>query len=227
VPPATRIHAAVHSAVKRAFQFLIQIKAVRSAHLKLANVVDNLTFLIGSAALLAAPGPTNILLAASGAIQGIRKSAVLLVAEVLGYVIAIAILITAVGPVIVKHSFIGLALRIAVAAYLLRIAWALWTTAQVAVLDHCPIGFRQVFVTTVLNPKAIIFAFAIVPFGPTGDLRLAAPWLAVLSALIVVLGACWIAAGSMIHNRGQHVPIFSRACALVMIGFAGLMVVTS
>jgi threonine/homoserine/homoserine lactone efflux protein len=126
--------------------------------------------------------------------------------------------------VIVTHSFIGLVLRIAVAAYLLRIAWALWTTAQDVIASLCPIGFRQVFVTTLLNPKAIIFAFAIVPFGSTGDIRLTAPWLAILSVLIVVLGACWIAAGSTVHNRGAFVPIVSRACSLVMVGFAGFMV---
>ena len=88
-------------------------------------MVGILTFLIGSGALLAAPGPTNMLLATSGAIQGVRKSATLLAAVLLGYLIAIAILITAVGPVVVTYSFVGLVLRIAVAAYLLCIAWTL------------------------------------------------------------------------------------------------------
>ena len=151
----------------------------------------------------------------------------LLAAVLLGYLIAIAILIAAVGPVVVTYSFVGLVLRIAVAAYLLRIAWALWTTARVAILGRCPIGFRQVFVTTLLNPKAIIFAFAIVPFGSTGDLRLTAPWLTILSVLIVALGACWIAAGSIIHNRGTCVAIFSRACSLMIVGFAGLILAAS
>ena len=186
-------------------------------------MVAILTFVIGSGALLAAPGPTNMLLATSGAIQGVRKSATLLAAVLLGYLIAIVILITAVGPVVVTHSSVGLVLRIAVAAYLLRIAWTLWTTVQDPICGLCPIGFRQVFVTTLLNPKAIIFAFAIVPFGSTGDIRLTAPWLAILSMLIVVLGACWLAAGSIIHTRGKSVPIISRACSLVMVGFAGFI----
>jgi threonine/homoserine/homoserine lactone efflux protein len=77
-------------------------------------MVDSLKFVVGSVALLAAPGPTNLLLATSGAIQGVRKSAALLPAVFLGYLIAIAI---------------ALVLRIAVSAYLLRIAMALWTTA--------------------------------------------------------------------------------------------------
>jgi hypothetical protein len=42
-------------AVKRDFQFLIQIKAIWSTRRTLAIMVDSLTFLVGSVALLAAP----------------------------------------------------------------------------------------------------------------------------------------------------------------------------
>ena len=63
-------------------------------------MTDEFSFIIAAVALLATPGPTNTLLATSGAASGFRKSLVLLLVEFLGYLIAIAVLITAMGPIV-------------------------------------------------------------------------------------------------------------------------------
>ena len=47
------------------------------------------TFLLTSAAILLTPGPTNTILAASGAAMGLRQAKLLPLAEALGYALAI------------------------------------------------------------------------------------------------------------------------------------------
>ena len=145
-------------------------------------MTDELSFIIAAVALLATPGPTNTLLATSGAALGFRKSLVLLLGEFLGYMIAIAFLIAAMGPIVARAPNFGLALRIASGLYLLHVAWKLWGHTEEMLLRKGGVSLRQVFVATLLNPKALIFAFAIIPFGSTGDIWKSAPWLATLSA---------------------------------------------
>ena len=88
-------------------------------------MTDKFSFIIVAFALLATPGPTNTLLATSGAASGFRKSVVLLFGEFLGYMIAIAFLIAAMGPIVARMPNFGLALRIASGLYLLHVAWKL------------------------------------------------------------------------------------------------------
>jgi len=164
-------------------------------------MTDEFSFIIVALALLATPGPTNTLLATSGAASGFRKSLVLLFGEFLGYMIAIAVLIAAMGPIIARAPNFGLALRIVSGLYLLHVAWKLWGHTEEMLLRKGGVSLRQVFVTTLLNPIALILAFAIIPFGSTGDIWKSAPWLAALSLLIAIVGSCWIAAGSACRFR--------------------------
>ena len=46
-------------------------------------------------------------------------------------------------------------------------AWKLWGHTEEMLLRKGGVRLRRVFVTTLLNPKALIFAFAIIPFGLT------------------------------------------------------------
>lgn len=59
-----------------------------------------LTFFTATCFLLAMPGPTNTLLATSGAGIGIARSLHLLAAELCGYLAAITLLRLALGPVV-------------------------------------------------------------------------------------------------------------------------------
>lgn len=200
-------------------------------------------FLLGALVLLTTPGPTNTLLAASGAACGIRRSLVLLGGEILGYLTAIAVLTLAVGPLIARHAALGTALRAALCLYVLLLAWRLWTQGSGAPADACAITARRVFVTTLLNPKAAVMAFVLLPisssaalvdaFSPLAALmdslpRLAAlmeslPRLAALGLLIVAVGGSWIAAGAF-AGRGMGSPQTGyRAGAIALVAVAAVL----
>jgi threonine/homoserine/homoserine lactone efflux protein len=205
---------------------MTSVKAPRSEPCIRRRMTDELSFIIVAVALLATPGPTNTLLATSGAASGFRKSLVLLLGEFLGYLIAIAVLITAMGPIVARAPNFGLALRIASGLYLLHVAWKLWGHTEEMLLRKGGVSLRQVFVTTLLNPKALIFAFAIIPFGSTGDIWKSAPWLATLTLLIAIVGSCWIAAGTALQRGmggGVSAHMCCRAGAIVLTLFAALI----
>jgi hypothetical protein len=68
-----------------------------------------------------------------------------------------------------------------------------------------------VFVTTLLNPKAIVFAFTLLPLAPAHELG---PRLAALAALILVAGSAWIVLGAAIrHGTGMSPQASYRAGA--------------
>ena len=86
------------------------------------------------------------------------------------------------------------------------------------------ITFRRVFLTTLLNPKAIIFAFALLP--QRGDSSELGPYLLILSLQIVAIGFGWILLGGMFHDRSRDSRsgnIGYRLSALVLVALAGMM----
>ena len=102
----------------------------------------------------------------------------------------------------------------------------LWRQSGLPIADARPIGPLRVFVTTLLNPKAIIFAFTLLPLGQSDGLVAALPRLGALSVLIVLIGTCWIAAGSSLQ-RGYHgiakPRVGYRAGAVALVLVAGLV----
>ena len=162
-------------------------------------MVDPLTFLLAALTLLATPGPTNTLLAMSGAATGFRASLHLLAAEVGGYMLSMLILGLVLGALLAAHPGAAIILKVACALYLVWLAVQLWRQGPAALLTAAPVTFRNVFATTLLNPKALIFTFVIVPYLKDGLLVAAAPYLAALAALIVCVGASWIALGSALR----------------------------
>ncbi|MCW2283192.1 threonine/homoserine/homoserine lactone efflux protein [Rhodoblastus acidophilus] len=182
-----------------------------------------LTFVTAAASLLATPGPTNTLLAASGASRGVRRSLPLLAAELAGYGLAIATLRLALGPLIAKSPALGAGLGLAVTLYLLHVAATLWRRGAAEDVCAGPITFARVFTTTLLNPKALILAFTVLP-APTDAALFSSA--ALLAALIPVLGGSWLAMGALVRQNGALAArggVVYRFSALVLVGFAAMI----
>jgi threonine/homoserine/homoserine lactone efflux protein len=171
--------------------------------------------------LLLTPGPTNTLLAIAGASAGVRRSLPLIGAEAGGYLITITPLVTFAGPYLAAHPLAASVIKLCSALWVLLLAIRFWTApTATAGTSSSLVTFRQVFVTTVLNPKALIFGLVLVPHG---TLATVLPWLG-LFVLIVVSAACiWLSIGAAIlypKRSGQFPPLLSRIAAGAMLLFS-------
>jgi threonine/homoserine/homoserine lactone efflux protein len=188
-------------------------------------VIDPRAFVLACVLLLATPGPTNTLLAVAGAVGGVRRSLPLLLAEVLGYLISIGTFVFLVGPALSSRPAVVLGLKLAAALYLIRSAFVLWREAGVVLAAPAIIPFRRVFLTTVLNPKALVFAFGILPRDLATSPAARLPYLAALALLINLVGASWIGVGALAARRSTSAASvggapFRRAGAVVLAGLA-------
>ena len=155
-------------------------------------------FILAVLGLLATPGPTNTLMAASGAQRGVRRSLHLLVGELGGYAIAITVWIEIVGAVAAREPMVAVVAKLVAVAFLLWSAWKLWRNAGQADLGARGITLGRVFVTTLLNPKALVFAFAIFPAVGFVE-RLS--YDAVFAAMVVGTAIGWMALGALAQRR--------------------------
>lgn len=155
---------------------------------------DWTAFVLAVLGLLATPGPTNTLMAASGAQRGVRKSLHLLLGELGGYAIAITVWIEIVGVVAAKEPMVAVVAKLVAVAFLLWSAWKLWSNAGNADLGQRGITLGRVFVTTLLNPKALVFAFAIFPAVGFVE-RL--PYDVVFALLVVATAVGWMVLGTL------------------------------
>jgi threonine/homoserine/homoserine lactone efflux protein len=181
------------------------------------------TFALAVLGLLAVPGPTNTLLAASGAAAGVGRSLRLIPAELVGYGLSIGLLAMAAGPVVAAQPLLAAALKTLAGVYLVVCALRLWRSGGAALArTPAPAGVGRVFVTTLLNPKGLVFAFAIFPADPAA-LPLA---FALFAAILAAVSLGWIAAGAALAGTAGAVVTparVSRAAALVLGLFAAAL----
>jgi threonine/homoserine/homoserine lactone efflux protein len=188
-------------------------------------MTDPLLFVLAALLLLGAPGPTNALLATSGAMVGLRRSLPLLIGAIAGYLIAIAVLRLALEPVFAAYPWLGVALKLAVAAYLAWIAVRLWLSGVQVTETAREVTIGNVFVTTLLNPKGLIFSLSIIP---TEHPQL--HWyIAGFTAMVVIVGLSWIVIGHVAGRAAgdRHARIVPRVASVALIGFAVLLVTSA
>jgi threonine/homoserine/homoserine lactone efflux protein len=182
---------------------------------------DPILYILAVLTLLGTPGPTNTLLATAGALTGLRRSLPLLAGELAGYLIAIAVIRLLLGPVFAAYPALAVALKLMVAVYLAWIAVRLWLRGARLTDTAGPVTVKSVFVTTVLNPKALIFSISIIP---PADPNLG--WfIAGFAAMVVTVGLSWIAIGAWLGATAgeRHARLVPRAASVALVGFAGLL----
>jgi threonine/homoserine/homoserine lactone efflux protein len=165
------------------------------------------------------PGPNNLLLWASGAQLGVRRT----LPHVLGTSLGIGLMALGVaaglGALVAAVPEVAFAMKVAGSAYLLWLAWqSAGASALAPVAVARPLDVVQAAAFQAINPKGWIFALgAMATFRPTtlpivtGSLLVAA----VMMAVILPTAGVWAAAGGLIGRLLQGART-RRAVSIVL-----------
>ncbi len=151
-------------------------------------------------ALLLTPGPTNSLMLLAGAERGFSGAVRLIPAELSGYFLTVLPLTLIGAAVLAGHPELRAVVTVAAAVWVAVLAVRLWRGPWAAGGGHA-VSARTLFVTTALNPKALIFGLVLLP-SPD---RLAAN-LAIFAGLVVLVAVLWGGLGAILRSGGMRQP---------------------
>ncbi|MFD1328707.1 threonine transporter [Mycoplana ramosa] len=177
------------------------------------------TFLLTSAVILLTPGPTNTVLAASGAARGLRQARLLPLAEAAGYALAISFFVC-VAAVVSGLWWALPAMKIAASAWLALSAVRLWSTSPDTAQSESG-AYARVFFTTILNPKAMVVGTMMIPQSTIDEVALRIGCFVLLSTLA---GIGWVALGSSLPGSIRRHSY--KGAAFILGGFS-LAAITS
>lgn len=187
-------------------------------------IAELVIFIATVAVILATPGPTNALLTASAILVGLRGSLHLIAAELSGYALSIGLLLAINHPIIAAFPSLGLVVRAALAIYLLWLAARFWNANATRTEKRSElVTWRRVFVTTLLNPKGVVFAFGVFPrLATLSDVALHAATFALTTTLIA---SGWLMFGASLERLagGWKAAVLPRVTALVLLAFAAIL----
>lgn len=182
-------------------------------------------FIFAVLLLLFTPGPTNTLLWSSGAVMGVRRAMPLQLGELLGYTLAISLILLVVEPILQRLPSLQGGLAFAVGLYIHLLAYRIWHRPTDGGEVVATVDPQKVFLVTLLNPKAFVFALTIIPVGHE-----AMHWYcAALAACIVLAGFCWIVVGHLLGSvvGRDKLVLFNRGSSVILAGFASYLVLTA
>lgn len=189
--------------------------------------MDELAALVGfSFVSSVTPGPNNVLLWASGAAFGLRRT----IPHVFGTAVGIGAMALAVaaglGAVIATIPELAVAMRVAGTVYLLYLAYQIARSNRLeARVAARPLGVLAAATFQLVNPKAWVFAVgAVTTFRPTELPADEASILVALTMMLVIVptASLWAVAGGALNRLVAD----DRAHRLVSLALAGLVVVT-
>jgi threonine/homoserine/homoserine lactone efflux protein len=172
--------------------------------------------------LLMTPGPTNTLLALAGAERGFRGAARLIPAEIAGYLLTTLPLALAGAGLLEAHPWLRPLVTGLAALWVGWLALRLWRLPGPAPrpidgpADPAParrsIDAAQVFVTTLLNPKALVFGLVLLPAA--ADPR---QGFALFTLAIVAVACLWAGLGSLLRDGATAaLPMLRKAAAVFL-----------
>lgn len=185
-----------------------------------------LALVLAATVVMGSPGPATISVTAVGAAFGLRPSLGYTSGVVLGTIAVL--LIVAAGVFGALTSLPGLApvLSIASAAYILYLAFKIATAPPLAERGSTATrpDFPGGFMLAVANPKAYVAIGAVFAGAASrADALGVSTRLLVLAAMIVLIHAVWLLAGTAFARLLRH-PLASRIINLV---FAATLVLTT
>lgn len=192
-----------------------------------------IAFTLASAALVAIPGPTVMLVLSLSVREGRRGALPLTLGVAAGDLVAMSAVMAGLGALVMASATLFTTLKLIGAAYLvwLGLRMILSRSPAPALPTKAPSAFRDAFWVTALNPKSIAFFLAFTPqfLDPA---RAYAPQAAILTATFVALGALNAAIYATLAGRlatllrGGASRWMERAGGAVLIAMGALTALT-
>lgn len=164
------------------------------------------------------------MLASSGIQVGIRKSFRLIPAEALGYLISITLWGALIGTVSTHLPLLPTILKLFSAGYIIFLAIKLWRTAKVEQSFNQPtIRASELFLATLLNPKALLFASAIFPAIAWTSAAHYVAHILVFLILLIPIAFFWTLIGSFLASnkiRWLNPANLQKTASLLLFSFS-------
>ena len=177
-----------------------------------------------AALILAMPGPTNTLLFSSSVARGFSRSLVLVVAELVAYLLAISCWGFLLLKLLNDQAWIATTLKLGAAFYIAYLSLKIWKFEK-SLTPESSITSRHVFITTLLNPKAFLFASFVMP--PKVFIETAAyfPAMGTFALTMIPVSLGWCLLGHLARSGSNKLPMFSsgvmlRGASLVLCFFS-------
>ena len=187
--------------------------------------------LVMSLAIMGSPGPATISLVAAGSAYGVRRSLPYLVGIIVGTTIVLAAVASGITAVLLAVPVIGSVLIWISAAYILWLAYHIATAPPLTEPTAASNAFSFTGGTLlgVANPKAwvaiaAVFASAHLADTATTD---ATAKIGVLTAMIVMICATWLVAGTSIApllREPRRARLVNVALGVAVVGATALAV---
>jgi threonine/homoserine/homoserine lactone efflux protein len=189
--------------------------------------VDRLVALLGFGFVCTVtPGPNNILLWASGASFGLRRSWPHVLGTALGVGLLAVFVAAGLGVLVTSIPPLAFTMKVGGSVYLVYLAWQVASSGALKRTTTArPMGLLQAIVFQVVNPKVWIFAVGAVSTFRPADVPIAlgsALVVLVMMAITIPSSALWVVGGDVL-NRLVERPAARRAVSL---GLALLVVAT-
>ncbi|MGI9304438.1 MAG: LysE family translocator [Gammaproteobacteria bacterium] len=156
-----------------------------------------------TAAAALTPGPNNLMLTASGANFGFRRTLPHVVGILVGFSVLLLAVALGLGALFSRYATLQLALKVIGSAYLLYLAWRIATANRTAQRRSRgrPLNVIEAAAFQFVNPKAWTFAIAAISaFTLSGDdyTRSAALVLIVFAVVTLLSTTAWAAFGTAV-----------------------------
>jgi threonine/homoserine/homoserine lactone efflux protein len=173
-------------------------------------------------ALLMTPGPTNSLVLLAGAERGLAGAARLIPVELAGYLTTVVPLTLVGQSVLAAYPDLQLTVALLAAVWVAVLAVRLW---RVRPEEGRALSVRPgaLFVTTALNPKALIFGLVLLPSADRVEANLA-----LFAGLVVAVAFVWAGLGAALRGGGSGQPralfVLRRLASVVLAAMSVLLV---
>jgi threonine/homoserine/homoserine lactone efflux protein len=173
------------------------------------------------AVLLITPGPTNTLLAVAGAERGALRAARLIPAELAGYLTTVIPLTLVGAGLLTRYPDVRPIITIAAAIWVMWLAWKMVRHPSPRVSQTPLVTARLVFVTTLLNPKALIFGLVLLPA------EVGVWWnIANFTGQVILVALLWATLGMVLAQAGpgerKGLPEWFRRIAAIWLVIVSL-----